>query len=116
ACCTAFSPLHVDAAPFATIELATLSLHDALPICTTELPLRPPVRVQTSRSIPIRWGCGAPRRSRPFLAESSDDERAKKGRLRLRSEEHTSELQSHLNLVCRLLLAKKTQRSRRRQA
>src|SRR5260370_29612398 len=26
-----------------------------------------------------------------------------------RSEEHTSELQSHLNLVCRLLLEKKTQ-------
>src|SRR5207237_8254311 len=29
---------------------------------------------------------------------------------RLRSEEHTSELQSHLNLVCRLLLEKKTTR------
>src|SRR5260370_28803336 len=28
----------------------------------------------------------------------------------LRSEEHTSELQSHLNLVCRLLLEKKTRR------
>src|SRR5260370_6996525 len=28
-------------------------------------------------------------------------------RFRLRSEEHTSELQSHLNLVCRLLLEKK---------
>ena len=27
----------------------------------------------------------------------------------LRSEEHTSELQSHLNLVCRLLLEKKKQ-------
>src|SRR4029434_4969537 len=27
-----------------------------------------------------------------------------------RSEEHTSELQSHLNLVCRLLLEKKNQR------
>src|SRR5260370_17762486 len=27
--------------------------------------------------------------------------------LRMRSEEHTSELQSHLNLVCRLLLQKK---------
>src|SRR5207237_6001345 len=27
----------------------------------------------------------------------------------VRSEEHTSELQSHLNLVCRLLLEKKTQ-------
>src|SRR5260370_8339054 len=29
------------------------------------------------------------------------------GTLQLRSEEHTSELQSHLNLVCRLLLEKK---------
>src|SRR5260370_9202277 len=29
--------------------------------------------------------------------------------LKLRSEEHTSELQSHLNLVCRLLLEKKKQ-------
>src|SRR4029434_11327262 len=29
-----------------------------------------------------------------------------------RSEEHTSELQSHLNLVCRLLLATKTRRPR----
>src|SRR5260370_3824908 len=30
-----------------------------------------------------------------------------KGQLGNRSEEHTSELQSHLNLVCRLLLEKK---------
>src|SRR5207237_7124854 len=29
-----------------------------------------------------------------------------------RSEEHTSELQSHLNLVCRLLLEKKKERNR----
>src|SRR5260370_42716457 len=29
----------------------------------------------------------------------------------LRSEEHTSELQSHLNLVCRLLLEKKNSRN-----
>src|SRR5260370_12538179 len=29
------------------------------------------------------------------------------GMVRVRSEEHTSELQSHLNLVCRLLLEKK---------
>src|SRR6476661_9263217 len=32
-----------------------------------------------------------------------------------RSEEHTSELQSHLNLVCRLLLEKKKNRPRRPQ-
>src|SRR5260370_25216837 len=31
-----------------------------------------------------------------------------------RSEEHTSELQSHLNLVCRLLLAKKNKTARPR--
>src|SRR5260370_4821396 len=31
---------------------------------------------------------------------------------RVRSEEHTSELQSHLNLVCRLLLEKKKKESR----
>src|SRR5260370_40016648 len=31
----------------------------------------------------------------------------KQSPLRIRSEEHTSELQSHLNLVCRLLLEKK---------
>src|SRR5438477_2416272 len=30
-----------------------------------------------------------------------------KGQLAVRSEEHTSELQSHVNLVCRLLLEKK---------
>src|SRR5207237_3470043 len=33
------------------------------------------------------------------------------GILRRRSEEHTSELQSHLNLVCRLLLEKKKKRT-----
>src|SRR5260370_10387595 len=32
----------------------------------------------------------------------------------LRSEEHTSELQSHLNLVCRLLLEKKKERENQR--
>src|SRR5260370_24352854 len=35
------------------------------------------------------------------------DEVAGPGSAGLRSEEHTSELQSHLNLVCRLLLEKK---------
>src|SRR5260370_6364532 len=35
-----------------------------------------------------------------------------KGYLLYRSEEHTSELQSHLNLVCRLLLEKKKKKRR----
>src|SRR5690242_21310465 len=33
-------------------------------------------------------------------------------RLTVRSEEHTSELQSHVNLVCRLLLEKKKKKTR----
>src|SRR5690242_20909205 len=32
--------------------------------------------------------------------------------IRLRSEEHTSELQSHVNLVCRLLLEKKKKKKK----
>src|SRR5467141_5045000 len=38
------------------------------------------------------------------------DDRSLLRRQRHRSEEHTSELQSHLNLVCRLLLEKKKQK------
>src|SRR5260370_14107308 len=34
---------------------------------------------------------------------------------RMRSEEHTSELQSHLNLVCRLLLEKKKKKKQKQQ-
>src|SRR5260370_16322205 len=51
----------------------------------------------------IRASCGHPRRT---LAKQS---RALP--FSLRSEEHTSELQSHLNLVCRLLLEKKKKTS-----
>src|SRR5690242_21275986 len=38
-----------------------------------------------------------------------------RGRGAIRSEEHTSELQSHVNLVCRLLLEKKKKKGVRRQ-
>src|SRR5205809_4578835 len=67
----------------ATTELYTLSLHDALPISDRVLlPPRPGhVRVQHRRQPDHSGG--------------------------LRSEEHTSELQSRLHLVCRLLLEKK---------
>src|SRR5260370_6041964 len=42
-------------------------------------------------------------RSRPAISRMS----LRQGAAWVRSEEHTSELQSHLNLVCRLLLEKK---------
>src|SRR6266478_9504305 len=61
----------------ATTEIYTLSLHDALPIF---------------RDLAAHCAQGLPGTSRP---------------LNSRSEEHTSELQSQSNLVCRLLLEKK---------
>src|SRR2546426_6549026 len=72
----------------ATTEIYTLSLHDALPIWR-----RPP------RSS-ARSGRG---RARRRCSASRGDTTAG----RTRSEEHTSELQSPCNLVCRLLLEKK---------
>src|SRR5260370_5633532 len=45
--------------------------------------------------------------SRPRLGRSSSPWGSGGRRTAARSEEHTSELQSHLNLVCRLLLEKK---------
>src|SRR5260370_30239045 len=44
---------------------------------------------------------------RDDIAKRLDAQSLAAAKRRLRSEEHTSELQSHLNLVCRLLLEKK---------
>src|SRR5437879_13085514 len=67
-----------------TAETVPLSLHDALPISAS----RPASRYSALRSIassrPLKFTCSS-----------------------LRSEEHTSELQSPMYLVCRLLLEKK---------
>src|SRR5438477_12572409 len=75
-------------------EIYTLSLHDALPICCRWLRSRLDRRrssIFPKRRKHIGPGCSAP------TAETQ---------IR-RSEEHTSELQSHVNLVCRLLIEKK---------
>src|SRR5207237_10170564 len=87
----------------------TLSLHDALPISTR----RGWRSIRTTRSTPTRWP--AKKRSTTpspalliFRASSRrSTRRTWCSRTPPRSEEHTSELQSHLNLVCRLLLEKK---------
>src|SRR2546430_13642302 len=67
----------------ATTEIYPLPLHAALPIS-------PPPERPIPRAPP-------PRRSRSAVGASQS----------VRSEEHTSELQSQSNLVCRLLLEKK---------
>src|SRR5687768_14971907 len=89
----------------ATTELYTLSLHDALPI---SLPGRAPRRSARTRGRAARRGLPAhgraPCRARPAAPSTAAPQ---PGSRNPRSEEHTSELQSRLHLVCRLLLEKK---------
>src|SRR6266487_7061218 len=73
----------------ATTEIYTLSLHDALPI-----------------SAPHVAGLAA-------LVLQAKDKNITPARVQ-RSEEHTSELQSPVHLVCRLLLEKKKKTEKRR--
>src|SRR2546422_3503104 len=71
----------------ATTEIYTLSLHDALPISA-------PAQDRTVDTLQKLSDAAGP----PGFEEP------------VRSEEHTSELQSRLHLVCRLLLEKKKTR------
>src|SRR3712207_8023716 len=77
----------------ATTEIYTLSLHDALPICSAAVAPPPgagTLAASCSRNVSM---VSVRKRGPPGWA---------------RSEEHTSELQSRQYLVCRLLLEKKT--------
>src|SRR5437762_10292059 len=62
--------------------------------------------VTTSRTPEIFFNCSSPL-SFPTFASSSTPPACLKRRSETRSEEHTSELQSPMYLVCRLLLEKK---------
>src|SRR5690349_24232954 len=87
----------------ATTEIYTLSLHDALPICRC-ISFRSSVVVLTRFAAPSAADATAPGNS----AE-------KPGPTRMaRSEEHTSELQSRRDLVCRLLLEKKKTKNKKK--
>src|SRR2546422_3014564 len=83
----------------ATTEIYTLSLHDALPISSVGGG-RVIFYVEREDACTVR-----PPRLARFRRSGGQ-------RLRMRSEEHTSELQSRLHLVCRLLLEKKKQKTR----
>src|SRR5260370_32204838 len=95
----------------ATTEIYTLSLHDALPICSlprsnSTIIANGPCNWDFSNAFRVRWCDRAIAPSRRWRATMRDST-TPGSRSRRRSEEHTSELQSHLNLVCRLLLEKK---------
>src|SRR3989442_13671294 len=72
----------------ATTEIYTLSLHDALPIFKQLMQTFESARIQTA-------------------ARAVGVAQAARAAVWMRSEEHTSELQSRPHLVCRLLLEKK---------
>src|SRR2546427_7430201 len=95
----------------ATTEIYTLSLHDALPIFEK-------AREEADSQFTSTCGDGArhPKAEQVYLLE----EKGRPGELMPimedehgRSEEHTSELQSQSNLVCRLLLEKKKKKKHR---
>src|SRR5260370_2756218 len=88
----------------ATTEIYTLSLHDALPISSSGLLDRGYPDNPGFRSILPVGFCQFGLMSQDGLRELFE---AVEQALQLRSEEHTSELQSHFNLLCRLLLLKK---------
>src|SRR5690606_40944310 len=96
-----------------TTEIYTLSLHDALPIWERAKPVNTPMAyIGMSRSTLARAKTSstmaAPVRAMMPLENTRRWPRLVSWRGRkLRSEEHTSELQSRENLVCRLLLEKK---------
>src|SRR2546428_8721193 len=88
----------------ATTEIYTLSLHDALPILREGINPRA-ADCTTSNAISSRITASSPVTPNPCPSGSHCNQGFG------RSEEHTSELQSRSDLVCRLLLEKKkTQR------
>src|SRR5687768_5881586 len=98
-----------------TTQIYTLSLHDALPISSRTSPSAPRARsvrrFHSHRCIAADRSTGSGSTTARALSRPSSAPRppiaswAKRARCRrTRSEEHTSELQSRLHLVCRLLL------------
>src|SRR5687768_18556128 len=77
----------------------TLSLHDALPICGLDSRWRAGV-VVGGRGESVKMAMRV-------VVDNGPLDFARGGPAAKRSEEHTSELQSRLHLVCRLLLEKK---------
>src|SRR5205807_4052053 len=95
-----------------TTPISTLSLHDALPISQRGHDRRRPIILQSHLTEFVQEGAfmvggiGVQLRQRYKGGRLLDLDR-EDDLLCNRSEEHTSELQSPCNLVCRLLLEKK---------
>src|SRR5262249_61768709 len=93
-------------------DSSSLSLHDALPICSISWPRMPRRRCRARGWLPSSRAASRICGRRRIRCKGIHGDRFGGGRFpddaaADRSEEHTSELQSLTNLVCRLLLEKK---------
>src|SRR5437667_8329939 len=95
----------------ATTEIYTLSLHDALPI-SGKRPCTWPGCTRRTASASPGTGTWSTTRTRGVASFSRWPKTSGSPPRTWRSEEHTSELQSHHDLVCRLLLEKNKQSHR----
>src|SRR5260370_11671707 len=96
----------------ATTEIYTLSLHDALPILRYPHQYLCFPRQDTCQLTSQYLHPGEAQAYPAHLVQVSKLSQLYHLSSNLRSEEHTSELQSHLNLVCRLLLEKKKNKNK----
>src|SRR5687768_18236428 len=87
-----------------TTEIYTLSLHDALPIFFNIPLILDRLGIGPELNDVAELGCGYGTFTIPIAKRISGSV--------YRSEEHTSELQSRLHLVCRLLLEKKKKKKK----
>src|SRR5690606_41845896 len=98
-----------------TTDFYTLSLHDALPIfMRISIPRTTDPKCSPDSQAVVGW-CSTPVMPSIWWRDTLLDDRSYSRSISLsagrpRSEEHTSELQSRENLVCRLLLEKKKQK------
>src|SRR5437016_8595609 len=97
----------------ATTEIYTLSLHDALPICRVVAACGDGGFLMTAHELETAHRLGVNIVAVVFHDNAYGSIKRKQlARFgRTRSEEHTSELQSLTNLVCRLLLEKKNKQT-----
>src|SRR5690349_22357151 len=88
-------------------EIYTLSLHDALPISLTALQKTPVLDIVFDQDALARYGLSLRDANGLIATAMAGTEVGSFYSGDRRSEEHTSELQSRRDLVCRLLLEKK---------
>src|SRR4051812_42636014 len=84
--------------PAPPARLAEFYKEKVVPELTQKFGYKSPMQVPRLKKITLNMGVGETTTDKKVLDNAVAD---------MRSEEHTSELQSHVNLVCRLLLEKK---------